>query len=427
MATARLAEHPIQRVLGLYALSGVTLSLILELATPYRYAPSFVFLLLPLLALAAEYLPVEISRNGLRISFSLPFLAGMAVAVGATGALLTDVVVTLLSAVLVGNKQHRKVAPFWVGMNVSVAAISASTAGLFFSKIQSLDPFHRHTTMAALAFTAIYGVVNFLLVSKAEAVLTKSHFAERVHSTASIGAQGMVLYCLASVAVAVFVSKGLYFLVPLTLLPIVVLRRVLKLRSQMYEHYYETVTALTLMLQRAHPYTHGHLERVAKISEEVALRLGLPAQRARLVREASVLHDIGKIAVDEAILDKPAKLTPEEYAHVKRHSALGAQILSPVEPLRDVVPWIRHHHERPDGTGYPDGLSDVEIPVESKIIAVVDAFDAMTGGDLPSDRRPYREPMTIDEAVLELERCSGTQFDVRVVQAFKYVLRSGVV
>src|SRR5208282_3347959 len=117
-------------------------------------------------------------------------------------------------------------------------------------------------------------------------------------------------------------------------LPLIVLRRVLKLKSQLMEQYYETVTSLTLMLQRAHPYTHGHLERVSRVSEEVAIHLGLSGHRARLVREASVLHDIGKIAVDEAILDKPAKLTAEEYAHVKRHSALGAQIIAPVEPLR---------------------------------------------------------------------------------------------
>ena len=410
-----------------YAVSGVILSVSVEVGTPYRYAPLAASLSLAMLALAAEYLPVEISRNGLRISFTLPFLAGLAVAVGPTGALLTDMVVTLVSAVMLGSKQKRPVVPFWVGLNVSVAAISASCAGLVFTRIENLDTFYRHTTIAAIAFTVVYAAINFLLISNAEAVLTRTPFAERVHVTASISAQGMVLYCLASIAVAIFVSKGLYVLVPLTLVPIVVLRQVLKLRSRMYEHYYETVTALTLMLQRAHPYTHGHLERVSKISEEVALRLGLPAPRAKLVREASVLHDIGKIAVNEAILDKPAKLTADEFAHVKRHAALGAEILAPVGSLRDVVPWIRHHHERPDGTGYPDGLSDIEIPIESKIIAVVDAFDAMTGGDLPSERRSYRETVSSDQAVVELERCSGTQFDERVVQAFKYVLRSGVV
>lgn len=415
---------PVTLALALYCLFGGGLSLVLELETPYR-SPSVVsFVLLPLLALTSEFFPVEISRKGLRMTFSLPFLAGMAVAVGATGALLTDLVITALAAGWVVSRSGEKVPPFWITINASVAAISCSLAGILFSLIQRDGPSH-HTTWAAITFTVAYTVANFFLITHMESLATRTRFAERMHSTATIAAQGLALYCLASIGVAVFVSKGLFWMVPLMLVPIIVLRRVLKLRSQMYEHYYETVSALTLMLQRAHPYTHGHIERVARISEEVAIRLGLPGHRARLVREASVLHDIGKIAVDEAILDKPAKLTPDEFAHVKRHSALGAQILAPVESLREIVPWIRHHHERPDGTGYPDGLSDVEIPIESKIIAVVDAFDAMTGGDLPSDRRPYREPVSVGAALQELERCSGTQFDSHVVAAFRAVLTEG--
>jgi putative nucleotidyltransferase with HDIG domain len=383
------------------------------------------WLMIPALALATEFLPVRISRNGLRITFSLPFVAGMAVATGATGALMVDLLVTLAAALYLRSKQEKGVKPYWILLNLSVCLISASLAGFVFHFATNSGS--DHTTIGALAFTVTYAIVNFFLVCNAEATMSLSRFKERVHSTAAIAAQGMLLYCLAAVAVAILVSKGLYLFLPLMLLPLIVLRRVLKLKALLYEQYYETVTALTLMLQRAHPYTHGHLERVSRISEEVALRLGLSGQRARLVREASVLHDIGKIAVDEAILDKPARLTDEEFAHVKRHSALGAQILAPVEALREVVAWIRHHHERPDGTGYPDGLSDVEIPIESKIIAVVDAFDAMTGGDAPSDRRPYREPMTNEQALEELDRCSGTQFDPRVVQAFRYVLGSGLV
>jgi putative nucleotidyltransferase with HDIG domain len=199
----------------------------------------------------------------------------------------------------------------------------------------------------------------------------------------------------------------------------------LQYQSTMYEHYYETITALTLMLQRAHPYTHGHLERVARAAEEVAKRLGLSSQRARMVREAAVLHDIGKIAVDEALLDKPGKLTEGEMDHVRKHAEWGAEILHPVEGFREMLPWILHHHERPDGKGYPSQLPDAEIPIESKIIAVVDAFDAMTGGDIPGTRRTYREPMDIHEAFDELFRCSGTQFDPSVVTAFRAIVMEG--
>ncbi|HEY3781822.1 MAG TPA: HD-GYP domain-containing protein [Fimbriimonadaceae bacterium] len=415
----------LRKTLIVYGICGTLLAFGVELWTPYRMISVLGWLMIPALALATEFLPVRISRNGLRITFSLPFVAGMAVATGATGALLVDLLVTLAAALYLRSKQEKGVKSYWILLNLSVCLISASLAGFVFHFATNSGS--GHTTLGALAFTITYAVANFLLVCNADATMSLGRFKERVHSTAAIAAQGMLLYCLAAVAVAILVSKELYLFLPLMLLPLVVLRRVLKLKALLFEQYYESVTALTLMLQRAHPYTHGHLERVSRISEEVALRLGLSGPRARLVREASVLHDIGKIAVDEAILDKPARLTDEEFTHVKRHSVLGAQILAPVEALREVVPWIRHHHERPDGTGYPDGLSDVEIPIESKIIAVVDAFDAMTGGDAPSDRRPYREPMTVDQALQELDRCSGTQFDARVVQAFRYVLGSGVV
>jgi HD-GYP domain-containing protein (c-di-GMP phosphodiesterase class II) len=130
-----------------------------------------------------------------------------------------------------------------------------------------------------------------------------------------------------------------------------------------------------------------------------------------------VLHDIGKIAVDESVLDKPGPLTPSERAHIQNHALWGAQILAPIQQFKDLVPWIRYHHERPDGSGYPDQLVSEQIPIESKIIAVVDAFDAMTGGD-----RSYRAPMSQAEAVFELQRCSRTQFDEAVVRAFSQVI-----
>jgi HD-GYP domain-containing protein (c-di-GMP phosphodiesterase class II) len=137
------------------------------------------------------------------------------------------------------------------------------------------------------------------------------------------------------------------------------------------------------------------------------------------VRQAALLHDIGKIAINEEILDAPRKLTTEEFDHVKLHAVYGGEILAEIDAMRETARWIRHHHERPDGTGYPLGLLDPEIPLESKIIAVVDAYDAMTGGMEGKDGRPFRPPMTQDEALAELERCSGAQFDAAVVAAFR--------
>ncbi len=379
--------------------------------------------LLAAMALLAEFVPVELSRRGVRITFTLPYIAAMAVAVGPSAALLTDIGVTLIAGVVYPLVRKQGATGVWLGLNIAVATLGVCV-GL--AVMAGASAFVTHiASLLAVAFMLGYGVTNFLLVAYIDWATDGRPLKDNIMSSLKLGLSSVLLYALIALTVTVFASRGLPYLIPVTLVPVWALRTGLDFQARMYEHYYETVTALSLMLQRAHPYTHGHLERVAISAEEVARRLGLSDQRARLVREAAVLHDIGKIAVSEEILDKPARLTDEEMDHVRRHSAMGAEILSPVRQFHDMVAWIRHHHERPDGLGYPDRLTDVEIPIESKIIAVVDAFDAMTGGERPGEKRSYRESMSIPQALAELERCAGTQFDTRVVYAFKEVILGG--
>jgi diguanylate cyclase (GGDEF)-like protein/putative nucleotidyltransferase with HDIG domain len=158
-----------------------------------------------------------------------------------------------------------------------------------------------------------------------------------------------------------------------------------------------------------------HSETVGRYAELMARELGLSEHRVGRVRLAGLLHDIGKVGVPDAILLKPGKLTEEERAVIGRHPELGAQILEHPS-LADVQAWVLAHHERPDGTGYPRGLSGDELPLEARVIAVADAYEAMT-----SDRS-YRDAIGHARARAELERCSGTQFDGDVVQAFLAVL-----
>jgi putative nucleotidyltransferase with HDIG domain len=328
--------------------------------------------------------------------------------------------------VLVG-RQGRTVQPMWLMVNVSVATISVSAGAMSTALLLAWSPTALGwMPLTALAFMIGYGLTNFALVTHIEWLTTGRMYAGNVVSSLKLGVGSLALYAVVAVSVVALVREDMPWLIPLTFVPVMALRTGLVYQARMYEHYYETIRCLTLMLQRSHPYTHGHLERVASIAEEVARKLGLPRSRARMVREAAVLHDIGKIAIDEEILDKPAKLTPDEMDHVRGHSAFGAQILQPVKEFHELVPWIRHHHERPDGTGYPDRLTDREIPIESKIIAVVDAFDAMTGGTAPEHHRSYRPALSQDDALAELERCSGTQFDPRVVKVFREVLTGGI-
>ena len=154
-----------------------------------------------------------------------------------------------------------------------------------------------------------------------------------------------------------------------------------------------------------------HSQTVGRLSEQIACRLGLQPERVERIRLAGVLHDVGKIGVADPILRKPGPLTEEEWAEMRKHPELGARILTGAN-LDDISAWVLAHHERPDGRGYPSGLTGDDIPLEAKILAVADSFEAMT-----SDR-VYRPGMAIADAVAELRRCSGTQFDEHIVEAF---------
>ncbi len=142
----------------------------------------------------------------------------------------------------------------------------------------------------------------------------------------------------------------------------------------------------------------------------------------QFIEDAAILHDIGKVAVDDRVLNKVGKLTDEDWSMIRRHPVTGAELVIRMSVMGRVGHWIRHHHERPDGKGYPAGLSADDIPIESAIISVVDAFDAMVGGPAKEDQRPYREPMTQDAAIAELCRHAGTQFNAQVVDIFVAIL-----
>jgi diguanylate cyclase (GGDEF)-like protein len=176
--------------------------------------------------------------------------------------------------------------------------------------------------------------------------------------------------------------------------------------------------ALVTMIDAQHLHTRDHSENVASYAVALGQELGLDRERIVRLRRAAMLHDVGKVAVDGAILDKPDRLTAEEYEAVQAHSAVGGQMLAHAG-LHLESAWIRHHHERLDGGGYPAALAGDEIPFEARIIFVADSFEAMT-----SDR-PYRAGMPIADALAELRRCAGTQFDPQVVAALAGLVESG--
>jgi diguanylate cyclase (GGDEF)-like protein len=175
--------------------------------------------------------------------------------------------------------------------------------------------------------------------------------------------------------------------------------------------------ALLRALEERHPDLGEHLDGVAQLSEAVAIRLGMGEQDTQCVRQAAELHDVGKVAIPDAILLKPGPLTSDERAFIERHTVIGERIVSAAPALVRVAALVRSSHERADGTGYPDQLAGEDVPLGARIIGVCDAYDAMVSP------RPYRvNPKTEEEALAELQRCAGTQFDPDVVEAFTAVL-----
>jgi putative nucleotidyltransferase with HDIG domain len=182
--------------------------------------------------------------------------------------------------------------------------------------------------------------------------------------------------------------------------------------TQLQDTYLMTIEALAAAVEARDPYTHGHTKRVEEYATIMAKALGATEADISALRQACVLHDIGKIGIEDAILRKQARLEPDEAIRMQKHPVIGVDMLKGIDFLDPVLPLIRHHHERWDGNGYPDEFREDEIPLGARILAVADAVDAMT-----SDR-PYRAARTFEYAKTEILKGSGTHFDPEVVTAF---------
>ena len=183
-------------------------------------------------------------------------------------------------------------------------------------------------------------------------------------------------------------------------------------QSVLKKNYLETIEALAFAVDEKDPYTHYHSRRVTELCGLISRGMALSDTKLERIRIAGLLHDIGKIGIKDSILLKAGKLTREEFEEIKTHPLRSAKILEPISDLREIIPAIRHHHERFDGSGYPDGLKGLEIPLEARIMAVADAYDAMTSN------RAYRESMGHSVAIEQIREGSGSHFDPMVVDLF---------
>jgi len=185
-----------------------------------------------------------------------------------------------------------------------------------------------------------------------------------------------------------------------------------RMYTNLKETFTQTIEGFARALEAKDTYTHGHSDRVAMYSRLIAESMHLPELDVDRIQHGGLMHDVGKIGIRSSDLNKPQKLTPNEYLMFKSHPVQGKRIIEPIGFLVHLVPCVYFHHEAWDGSGYPEGLDGEAIPIEARILAVADSYDAMTSN------RPYRKALPHDIAIAEFRRCAGRQFDPRVVEAF---------
>jgi len=264
-------------------------------------------------------------------------------------------------------------------------------------------------------------VSNLLMVSCGVALVRNITIRDVIEAQQlSAFTASMVVMALLGILLAVTADTIGLLGMALLLVPFLAAQRTFRVYVELSQAFTDTVRSLVAAIEVKDPYTRGHSERVAMYARRLAEAMRLSRTDLDLLERAALLHDVGKIGVSLQVLTSSQRLTEEEVRVVRQHPSLGSQLAGDVEFLSDIVPIIRHHHERVDGTGYPDGLAGEDIPRLARVLAVADAYDAMT-----SDRA-YRLGMSPEEALTEMERVAGKQLDRRLADAFVSMIRNEI-
>lgn len=303
---------------------------------------------------------------------------------------------------------------FNISQNIINAGISGSVYYISNLYIQSSSVINPVSVILAIV---AYLTLNTTFMAKLMSIVSHEKFIltwkKNIQGTVI---NSMAVSCLGVIVAASYNSYGAGGVI-LFFIPLLLARYSFKLYIDMRNNYMDTVKALINAIEAKDPYTSGHAARVRNYSVNIAKSLQLSEKKIERIRTAALLHDIGKIGIDDNILKKCGKLTDKEYAAIKNHPTIGAEIIKDVGFLKDSMDIVKHHHERFDGKGYPDGLKGDEIPIEASILMLADSFDAMTTD------RPYRKAMSIEEAIQEIIINSGTQFNPEIVEKSVNILR----
>ncbi len=314
----------------------------------------------------------------------------------------------------------RRTSPKRSLFNASMLCLASASAGLVYHAL----PWHDHFNgpqflLPLLAAMLVFTLVNVIMMMTVMSLDSEVAFNQVWRNSFSWGMlRSFIDAPFAAMVILLYLQAGVWTLL-IYLFPIFVLFQSFKVFQQMKEAHISSIAALTTALEADEEYTHGHSYRVSKYAVKIGRAMRLPLRELEILEYGGLLHDIGKIAITNEIVCKPGLLTEDEFAELQKHPVIGADIVQQIKFLRDVTEMVRHHHERPDGKGYPDGLMDGQISIGAHILNVCDAFDAMT-----SDR-PYRHALSVERAIEELVKYRGRQFHAPVVDAVLQLYRRG--
>jgi putative nucleotidyltransferase with HDIG domain len=357
-----------------------------------------------ILIIVADSVQISLPRGGASIYASSPIdLAGI-ILFGPAVMAVCEAVATLITE---GVFQRRPIIK--VLFNVPLLVMTVGAAGLVYQSFGSLTDTSSPLFLVPLfAAGMVYYLFNTWSVSIIIALRSSKNPIHVWKQNYMWNFFHILAFLPVGAIVALLYRNSGVWTIALFIIPLFLARYSFQLYLDMRETHINTVAALTSAIDASDPFTHGHSFRVSRYAMRIAREMGMSSKDLETLEYASLLHDIGKIAIQNDVLLKVGPLTDEEWASLRSHPDIGADIVEQLKFLKVAVEVIRCHHERPDGTGYPRGLKEDEIPMLAHILNVVDAFDAMT-----SDR-PYRKSLPIDRVLDELRRYRGTQFHAKV-------------
>lgn len=366
-----------------------------------------------LLTILSTFTPVRLSNTILTVNNAVIFsgILLFGTSVGVWCAVIEALIISSLTRVNVIK----------AAVNIGQLVMTIWTVGFLKDWIVSINAIS--PILADLFLAVVYWLVNLILCGLGISYFYNKGWIETVKEMAKgFTSTYLLLMVLAGVGSRLVESHGLLTLIPMMIAFITI--------SYVFHQYYSNVqklqqkveeiktfnhrflTTMAASIDARDHYTSGHSQRVAHWAREIAKAIGLSSEKVEEVYFGGILHDIGKIGIEDRILNKKGKLTPEEYDQIKQHTVIGYDIILQAGMFHELLPAIRSHHERMDGKGYPDGLKGEDIPLMARILAISDAFDAMVAD------RPYRKGLPVEDALQEIRRGAGTQFDSELAQHF---------